>query len=163
MSKLSIGIDLGTTHSCVGVYKKNGLVDIISNEVSSKTTPSYVSFTDDERYIGNTAKDMVGRNPKNTVYDVKRLMGNKFSDEKIQNELKNYSFKIEGDENDKPVIIVDSMNESKKFHPEQISAMILEKMKNIAETYTNQKITDVVVTVPAYFNDAQRQATKDAG
>ena len=163
MSKLSIGIDLGTTHSCVGVYKKNGIVDIISNEVSSKTTPSYVSFTENERYIGNTAKDMVGRNPKNTVYDAKRLIGNKFSDKKIQNELKNYSFNVESDENDKPVIVVDYLNEKKKFHPEQISAMILEKMKNIAETFTNEKITDVVVTVPAYFNDAQRQATKDAG
>ena len=157
-----IGIDLGTTHSCVGVYKKNG-VDIISNENGSRTTPSYVSFTDEERYIGKSAKDLIGKNPKNTVYDAKRLIGKKFSDPLIQKEKKHFSFDIIGDSNDKPLIKVNYLNKENLFHPEQISAMILEKMKNIAEKYINVPVKDVVVTVPAYFNDSQRQATKDAG
>ena len=163
MSKYSVGIDLGTTHSCVGVYKKDGIVDIISNEHSQKTTPSYVSFTEEERHVGKTAKDLVGRNPRNTVYDAKRLIGKHFSDPSIQKELKYFSFGLEPDDNDKPIITVEYLGEDHRFQPEEISAMVLEKMKKIVEHHTKDTITDVVITVPAYFNDSQRQATKDAG
>ena len=163
MSKYSVGIDLGTTHSCVGVYKKDGIVDIISNEHSQKTTPSYVSFTEEERHVGKTAKDLVGRNPRNTVYDAKRLIGKHFSDPSIQKELKYFSFGLESDDNDKPIITVEYLGEDHRFQPEEISAMVLEKMKKIVEHHTKDTITDVVITVPAYFNDSQRQATKDAG
>lgn len=158
-----IGIDLGTTHSCVGVYKENGKVEIIANEHGERTTPSYVSFTDEERYVGKTAKDMVGRNPFNTVYDAKRLIGRKYDDPVVQSELKHLSFNIKPDSNNKPLINVEYLDEEHTFHAEQISAMVLEKMKQTAESYTNSEIKDVVITVPAYFNDSQRQATKDAG
>lgn len=159
----SIGIDLGTTHSCVGVYKGDGKVDILANEHGYRTTPSYVSFDDGERYIGKTAKDMISRNPQNTVFDAKRLIGMKYSDPIVQREQKYLPFKIVPDENDRPLIEVEYMDETKQFHPEQIQAMILEKMKSIAESFTGETVTDVVVTVPAYFNDTQRQATENAG
>jgi heat shock protein 1/8 len=161
--KYSIGIDLGTTHSCVGVYKGDGIVDILANEHGYRTTPSCVSFDGDERYIGKTAKDMTSRNPKNTVYDAKRLMGMKYSDPIVQREKKYLPFSIVSDGNDKPLIEVDYMDEKKTFYPEQIQAMVLEKMKSIAETFTGTVIKDVVITVPAYFNDIQRQATENAG
>ncbi len=159
---IAIGIDLGTTYSCFGVYI-NGQVEIITNEQGNRTLPSYVSFTNEERYIGETAKNMAGQNPKNTVYDAKRLIGRKYNDETIQNDLEHYTFDIVKDNNSRPVIQVEYLDETKQFYPEQISAMILEKIKNLAEKYLGKPVTKAVITVPAYFNDAQRNATKDAG
>ena len=161
--KYSVGIDLGTTHSCIGVYKGDGIVDILANEHGYRTTPSCVSFDGDERYIGKTAKDMISRNPKNTVYDAKRLMGMKYSDAIVQREKKYLPFSIVSDGHDRPVIEVDYMGDKKTFYPEQIQAMILEKMKSFADTFTGTIIKDVVITVPAYFNDTMRQATENAG
>jgi heat shock 70kDa protein 1/2/6/8 len=157
-----IGIDLGTTYSCVGVYR-NKVVEIIANEYGNRTTPSYVSFDGSQRNVGEAAKDQLGQNPKNTVYDVKRLIGRKFSDTIVQNDMNHYSFDIIQGAGDKPAIEVDFMDERKLFQPEAISAMVLEKMKQIAEDYLRQPVKNAVITVPAYFNDAQRQATKDAG
>ena len=161
MAKVAIGIDLGTTYSCVAVYK-NGNVEIVPNEQGNRTTPSYVSFTESQRLIGDPAKNSSGQNPKNTVYDVKRLIGRKFNDPHIQNDMKSLTYNILN-KSGKPTIEVDYKNEKKEFLPEEISAMVLGKMKQIAENYLGEKVTDAVVTVPAYFNDAQRQATKDAG
>jgi molecular chaperone DnaK (HSP70) len=157
-----IGIDLGTTYSCFGIYQ-NDNVEIISNELGNRTIPSYVGFTEEERYIGENAKKMAGQNPLNTVYDAKRLIGRKYSDETIQKDLKHYTFKITPDSNDLPLINVEYLNETKTFYPEQISAMILEKIKNLAEKYLNKPVTKAVITVPAYFNDSQRKSTSDAG
>lgn len=162
-NKISIGIDLGTTYSCVGYYESNGRVIIIVNENGNRITPSYVSFQGSERNVGDTAKKNSGINPYNTVYDIKRLIGRKFSDDSVQSDLKHISYKVVADENDKPLIEVDYMDERKKFHPEEISAMILSKMKDIATKFIGKEITSAVITVPAYFNDSQRQATKDAG
>lgn len=156
-----IGIDLGTTYSCVGHWK-DGHVDIIPNDQGNRTTPSYVSFDGSSRHIGDAAKNMVAVNPTNTVYDAKRLIGRKFSESVVQNDIKHWPFKVVS-KNDKPMIEAEYMNEMKQFAPEEISAMVLTKMKEIAETYIGQKIDGVVITVPAYFNDAQRSATKDAG
>lgn len=161
--EICIGIDLGTTYSCVAYYESEGKVHVIVNENGNRITPSYVAFQGSDRHIGDTAKKNSGQNPKNTVYDVKRLMGNKFSDSNVQADLKHLSYNVVGDENDKPLIEVEYMNEMKRFHPEQISSMILEKLKNLASAHIGQEVTKAVVTVPAYFNDAQRQATKDAG
>jgi heat shock 70kDa protein 1/2/6/8 len=161
--EICIGIDLGTTYSCVAFYEAEGRVNIIVNENGNRITPSYVAFQGNDRYIGDQAKKNSGQNPSNTVYDVKRLMGNKFSDPCIQADMKHLSYKLVPDENDKPLIEVEYMNERKQFHPEQISAMILEKLKILASTYLGREVTKAVVTVPAYFNDAQRQATKTAG
>lgn len=158
---IAIGIDLGTTYSCVGIYK-NGNVEIIANDNGNRTTPSYVSFTDEEKYVGEMAKKMSGQNPKNTVYDVKRLMGKKYKDESVKADLEHFSFDVEEDSNGKPLVCVEYLGDTKKFHPEEISAMILSKMKSIAENYLGCTVVDAVVTVPAYFSDAQRQATKDA-
>jgi len=160
--KTAIGIDLGTTYSCVGVWKNDG-VEIIANDQGNRTTPSYVAFTDSERLIGDAAKNQVARNPENTVFDAKRLIGRKFADPIVTADAKLWSFKLEGGTGDKPMIVVDYQGETKKFHPEEISAMILTKMKETAEAYLGTKVNDAVVTVPAYFNDSQRQATKDAG
>lgn len=162
MDDIVIGIDLGTTYSCFGVYQNNG-VDIICNELGNRTIPSFVSFTNEERYIGETAKNMAGQNPSNTVYDAKRLIGRKFSDETIQRDIKHYTFNLKPDQNDKPKIEVEYLNELKSFYPEQISAMILEKIKNLAEQYIGKPVTKAVITVPAYFNDSQRKSTSDAG
>jgi L1 cell adhesion molecule like protein len=162
MSDIIIGIDLGTTYSCFGIYK-DGKVEIIANEMGNRTIPSYVSFTSEERYIGETAKNMAGQNPKNTVYDVKRLIGRKYSDEKLQNDLEHLTFNVKKADNGNPLIEVEYLDEIKEFYPEQISAMILEKIKLLAEKYIGSPITKAVVTVPAYFNDSQRQSTKDAG
>jgi L1 cell adhesion molecule like protein len=158
----AVGIDLGTTYSCVGVWK-NDTVDIIANDQGNRTTPSYVAFTDSERLIGDAAKNQVARNPENTVFDAKRLIGRKFQDQIVQADMKLWPFKVVAGTGDKPMIAVHYMGEDKKFHPEEISSMILTKMKDTAEAYLGGKVNDAVVTVPAYFNDSQRQATKDAG
>ncbi|CAE7476693.1 HSP70, partial [Symbiodinium pilosum] len=154
--------DLGTTYSCVGVWKNDG-VEIIANDQGNRTTPSYVAFTDTERLIGDAAKNQVARNPENTVFDAKRLIGRKFNDPIVQSDIKLWPFKCVAGPSDKPLIVVTVEGEEKKFHPEEISSMVLLKMKETAEAYLGSKINDAVVTVPAYFNDSQRQATKDAG
>ena len=158
----AIGIDLGTTYSAVGVWQ-NDRVEIIANDQGNRTTPSFVAFTDTERLIGDAAKNQIAMNPTNTVFDAKRLIGRKFNDEKVQSDLNFLSYKVTSGESDKPVINVDYLGEAKTFAPEEISAMVLVKMKECAEAYLGETVKDAVVTVPAYFNDAQRQATKDAG
>lgn len=157
-----IGIDLGTTYSCFGIYK-DGKVEIIANEMGNRTIPSYVSFTPEERYIGEMAKNMAGQNPKNTVFDVKRLIGRKFLDESVQNDLEHLTYTVKKAENGNSLIEVEYLDEMKEFYPEQISAMILEKIKLLAEKYLGCSVKKAVVTVPAYFSDSQRQSTKDAG
>jgi L1 cell adhesion molecule like protein len=161
MSK-AIGIDLGTTYSCVGVWKDDR-VEIIANDQGNRTTPSYVAFTDTERLIGDPAKNQAAMNPQNTIFDAKRLIGRKISDSTVQADMKHWPFKIVCRDGNKPVFEVDYKNEKKQFMPEEISSMVLLKMKETAEAYLGEKVTDAVVTVPAYFNDSQRQATKDAG
>ncbi|KAI4364942.1 hypothetical protein MLD38_020973 [Melastoma candidum] len=157
-----IGIDLGTTYSCVGVYK-NGHVEIIANDQGNRITPSWVAFTDSERLIGEAAKNQAAVNPERTVFDVKRLIGRKFEDKEVQRDMKLVPYKIVNKDG-KPYIQVKIKDgETKVFSPEEISAMVLTKMKETAEAFLGKQIKDAVVTVPAYFNDAQRQATKDAG
>ena len=156
-----IGIDLGTTYSCVAVMK-NGKTEILANEQGNRITPSYVAFTDDERLIGDAAKNQVAANPENTIFDIKRLIGLKFNDRSVQKDIKHLPFDVVN-KSGKPVVQVTVKGEEKQFSPEEISGMILGKMKQIAEDYLGNKVTHAVVTVPAYFNDAQRQATKDAG
>ncbi|KAK2377930.1 heat shock cognate 70 kDa protein [Trifolium repens] len=160
--RLIIGIDLGTTYSCVGVWR-HGSVQIITNDHGNRTTPSYVAFTDSERFIGDAAKSQVTRNPVNTVFDAKRLIGRRFSDASVQSDMKLWPFKVIAGTSDKPMIVVNYKNEEKHFTAEEISSMVLIKMRQIAEAYLGATVKDVVVTVPAYFNDSQRQATKDAG
>lgn len=162
--KYAIGIDLGTTYSCVGIYR-DGQVEIIANDQGNRTTPSWVSFTSDgERLIGEAAKNQASSNPTNTIYDAKRLMGRKFNDSQIQREIKTFPFTVvENTKTGGCLIQVNYKGETKSFTPEEISSMILVKMKEIAESFLGTKVTDAVITVPAYFNDAQRQATKDAG
>jgi L1 cell adhesion molecule like protein len=157
-----IGIDLGTTFSCLGVWQNNK-VEIIANDQGNRTTPSYVAFTENERIVGNGAKNQCAQNPNNTIFDAKRFIGRKFSDPVLQNDIKHFPFKVIADKEDKPLIQVKYKNEKRTFQPEEISAMILGKMKEIAESYLGEEVKDAVVTVPAYFNDSQRQATKDAG
>jgi len=160
---ISIGIDLGTTYSCVSVFT-NGKVEIIPDDATGeKTIPSYVAFTDEERLIGHAAKNQSVMNPLNTIYDAKRLIGKKFSDATVQEDIKLYPFKIIDDGHDKPVIEVSYKKEIKRFYPEEISAMILGKLKSMAEAYLGQEIKKAVITCPAYFNDEQRQSTKNAG
>jgi len=156
-----IGIDLGTTYSCVGAYV-NGKVEIIANDQGNRITPSYVAFTDTERLIGDAAKNQATSNPTRTVFDAKRLIGRKYSDKDVQRDLKMFPFKVVNKES-KPCIEVDLKEGKKVFQAEEISAMVLVKMKETAEGYLGKQIKNAVVTVPAYFNDAQRQATKDAG
>jgi len=160
--KTSIGIDLGTTYSCVAVWN-NDRVEIIANDQGNRTTPSYVAFTDNERLVGDSAKNQAAMNPCNTIYDAKRLIGRNFNDANIQKDMKHWSFKVVSGNNNRPEIQVIHQGENKQFKPEEISAMVLTKMKETAEAHLGCEVTDAVVTVPAYFNDAQRQSTKDAG
>ncbi|KAJ8539236.1 hypothetical protein K7X08_013488 [Anisodus acutangulus] len=158
----AIGIDLGTTYSCVGVWQ-NDRVEIIPNDQGNRTTPSYVAFTDSERLIGDAAKNQVAMNPTNTVFDAKRLIGRRFNDTTVQADMKHWPFKVVPGPGDKPMIVVNFKGEEKQFAPEEISSMVLIKMKETAEAFLGQNVKNAVVTVPAYFNDSQRQATKDAG
>lgn len=157
----AIGIDLGTTYSCVGVWQGDH-VEIIANDQGNRTTPSYVAFTDSERLIGDAAKNQAAMNPRNTVFDAKRLLGRKFEEQTVQADMKHWPFKVINKAG-KPTIQVNYKDECKDFAPEEISAMVLTKMRETAESYIGNPVTKAVITVPAYFNDSQRQATKDAG
>jgi len=157
----TVGIDLGTTYSCVGVYK-NGKVEIIANDQGNRITPSWVAFTDEERLVGDSAKNQAAINPENTVFDVKRLIGRKYTDSTVQHDKKLLPYNIV-DKQGKPYVEVLFKKEKKTYSPEEVSAMVLTKMKEVAEAFLGKEIVNAVVTVPAYFNDAQRQATKDAG
>ncbi|XP_016989982.1 heat shock 70 kDa protein cognate 4 [Drosophila rhopaloa] len=162
MSKApAVGIDLGTTYSCVGVFQ-HGKVEIIANDQGNRTTPSYVAFTDTERLIGDAAKNQVAMNPTQTIFDAKRLIGRKFEDSAVQSDMKHWPFEVVSADG-KPKIEVTYKDEKKTFFPEEISSMVLTKMKETAEAYLGKTVTNAVITVPAYFNDSQRQATKDAG
>merc|ERR1711907_113963 len=161
MATPAVGIDLGTTYSCVGIWQ-NDRVEIIANDQGNRTTPSYVAFTDTERLIGDAAKNQCAMNPTNTIFDAKRLIGRKFNDPVVQSDMKHWPFKLVDDKGT-PKLQVTYKGEEKTFAAEEVSSMVLTKMKDIAEAFTGKDIKDVVVTVPAYFNDSQRQATKDAG
>merc|ERR1711904_21693 len=162
MSTPAVGIDLGTTYSCVGIWQ-NDRVEIIANDQGNRTTPNYVAFTDTERLIGDAAKNQVAMNPTNSVFDAKRLIGRKFNDPVVQSDMKHWPFKVISGDGDIPMIQVQYKGEEKTFSAEEISSMVLTKMKEIAETFLGKTVKNAVVTVPAYFNDSQRQATKDAG
>merc|ERR1719193_368576 len=149
------------TYSCVGVFQ-HGKVEIIANDQGNRTTPSYVAFTDTERLIGDSAKNQTAMNPNNTVFDAKRLIGRKFDEGAVQSDMKHWPFTVINSDA-KPKIQVEYKNETKSFFPEEISSMVLVKMRETAEAYLGKEIANAVVTVPAYFNDSQRQATKDAG
>lgn len=157
-----IGIDLGTTYSVVGIWK-NDKVEIIANEMGNRITPSVVGFTEEGRLVGDAARNQIDSNYKNTIYAVKRLMGRQYNDEMVQKDKKILSYNVVADNHGRAAVSVKFQGEQKTFKPEEISAMILQKMKEVAETYLQEKVVNAVVTVPAYFNDAQRQATKDAG
>ncbi|CZS97340.1 Heat shock 70 kDa protein [Rhynchosporium graminicola] len=157
----AIGIDLGTTYSCVGIFRDDR-IEIIANDQGNRTTPSFVAFTDTERLIGDAAKNQVAMNPINTVFDAKRLIGRKYADAEVQADMKHFPFTVL-DRGGKPVVEVEFKGEKKQFTPEEISSMILVKMRETAEAYLGGTVNNAVVTVPAYFTDSQRQATKDAG
>ncbi|KAF4967797.1 hypothetical protein FZEAL_10489, partial [Fusarium zealandicum] len=157
----AIGIDLGTTYSCVATYEGTN-VEIIANEQGSFTTPSFVSFTEKERLIGEAAKNNAAMNPRNTVFDAKRLIGRRFDDPTVKKDIESWPFKIV-DDNGNPKIQVEYLGEDKTFSAQEISSMVLTKMKEIAETKLGKKVEKAVITVPAYFNENQRQATNDAG
>jgi len=157
----AVGIDLGTTYSCVGVFRDDR-IEIIANDQGNRTTPSFVAFTDTERLIGDSAKNQVAMNPHNTVFDAKRLIGRKFNEPEVQADMKHFPFKII-DKGGKPFIQVEFKGETKVFTPEEISSMVLTKMRETAESYLGGTVNNAVITVPAYFNDSQRQATKDSG
>lgn len=158
---VAAGFDVGTTYSVTAVFQ-NERVEVIANDQGNRTTPSYVAFTDTERLIGDAAKNQAAMNPANTVFDAKRLIGRSFDDPQVQEDMKHFTFDVVN-KGGQPKIRVESMGEEKILAPEEISSMVIGKLKNITETYTGEDLKDVVITVPAYFNDAQRQATKDAG
>ena len=158
----AVGIDLGTTYSCVGIWQ-NDRVEIIANDQGNRTTPSFVAFTDSERMIGDAAKNQCAMNPTNTVFDAKRLIGRRFTDSATQSDIKHFPFKVISKDADRPAIQVDYKGEKKEFFPEEISSMVLIKMKETAEAFLGTDVPNAVVTVPAYFNDSQRASTKDAG
>jgi L1 cell adhesion molecule like protein len=158
----AIGIDLGTTYSCVATYEGTN-VEIIANEQGSFTTPSFVSFTEDERLIGEAAKNQAAMNPVNTIFDIKRLIGRRFEDPTVKKDMESWPFKVVDDGNGNPKVEVQYLGSTHTFSPQEISAMVLNKMKDIAEVKIGKKVEKAVITVPAYFNDNQRQATKDAG
>ncbi|GAQ38734.1 70-kilodalton heat shock protein [Aspergillus tubingensis] len=157
----AVGIDLGTTYSCVGVFRDDR-IEIIANDQGNRTTPSFVAFTDTERLIGDAAKNQVAMNPHNTVFDAKRLIGRRFGDAEVQSDMKHWPFKVV-EKGGKPIVEVEFKGEAKQFTPEEVSSMILTKMRETAEAYLGGTVNNAVITVPAYFNDSQRQATKDAG
>ncbi|EAW50565.1 hCG2036699 [Homo sapiens] len=159
--ELAVGIDLGTTYSCVGVFQQ-GRVEILANDQGNRTTPSYVAFTDTERLVGDAAKSQAALNPHNTVFDAKRLIGRKFADTTVQSDMKHWPFQVVS-EGGKPKVRVCYRGEDKTFYPEEISSMVLSKMKETAEAYLGQPVKHAVITVPTYFSNSQRQATKDAG
>ena len=161
-AKTVIGIDLGTTYSCVGVWQ-NDRVEIIASDTGNRTVPSMVTFTDAERLIGDASKSAAATYPTATVFDAKRMIGRDFTDSVLQKDLKYFPYTVKNDGKNRPQIVVETKDGEKQFYPEEISAMVLQKMKAIAESYLGETIKDAVVTVPAYFTDAQRQATKDAG
>lgn len=164
MSGKAIGIDLGTTYSCIGAWRENKqMAEVITNDLGFRTTASFVSFTDDERIIGDTAKSLSSRNVKNTIFDIKRLIGRKFSDPVVQEELKRLPYEVVKNDDDNIKVKVMWKNKEHLFSPEEISAMILQKMKECAETYLGEKVENAVITVPAYFNDNQRASTVLAG
>lgn len=158
----SVGIDLGTTYSCVGVWQ-NDRVEIIANDQRNRTTPSYVAFTETERLTGDAAKSQAAMNAANTVFDTKRLIGRKFTDSSVQQDKTHWPFTLKSGPSGTPIIEVEYKGERKEFRAEEISSMVLGKMKDIAEAYLGKEVKNAVVSVPAYFNDSQRQATKDAG
>lgn len=161
--EIAAGFDIGTTTSCAAIWI-NDKVEIIPDfQTGSRIIPSYVSFTDEEKLVGDAAKSQSTMNPKNTVYDAKRLIGRKFNDDSVQEDAKLWSFNVSGDKDNKPLINVKYKNEEKQFHPEQISAMVIQRLKETVESVIGHPLKKVVITVPAYFNDSQRQATKDAG
>ncbi|GMT27248.1 hypothetical protein PFISCL1PPCAC_18545, partial [Pristionchus fissidentatus] len=160
--KTGIGIDLGTTNSCVGVLR-NGKVDIIANDLGIRTTPSHVAFSNIGHLFGDDAKSQVSTNPRNSVFDTKRLIGRKFDDASTQSNLRHWPFKIVSDAGGKPKVQIEYRGETKMFTPEEISSMVLLKMKKTAEAFLGVPVTDAVISVPASFNFAQREATKDAG
>lgn len=157
-----VGIDLGTTYSCIGI-RKNGKVEIIANDRGNRTTPSYVSFDENERYIGDSAKENLVTNMKNTLFDIKRLIGRKFKDDTVQSDMLHFPFTVKEGKHENCEIEVEYKGETIIFQPEEISAFILQKLKLDVELYLGEKVDKAVITVPAYFNDSQRQATKDAG
>ena len=159
---VSIGIDLGTTYSCVATWI-NDRVEIIPNDQGNRTMPSYVAFTESERLIGEAAKNQIGRNPKNTIFDSKRFIGRRFDDSGVQKDKELMPVKVVPDSTNKPRFSVEAYGESKDFSAEEIASMILSKLKQTAEAFLGKPVKNAVITVPAYFNDAQRQATKDAG
>lgn len=161
--EIAAGFDVGTTTSCAAIWM-NDRVEIIPDfQTGSRIIPSYVSFTEEEKLVGDAAKSQSTMNPKNTVYDAKRLIGRKFDDGNVVEDAKLWSFNVTGDKDNKPLINVKYKNEDKQFHPEQISAMVIQRLKETTEAYLGHPLKKVVITVPAYFNDSQRQATKDAG
>ena len=158
----AIGIDLGTTYSCAGVWQDDR-VEIIANDQGNRTTPSYVAFNDTDRLIGDAAKNQAAVNPSNTIFDAKRLIGRKYLDETVQHDKRHWPFTIKADSQNRPLISVEYQGGERDFRPEEISAMVLSKMKEYAEAFLGHEVKKAVITVPAYFNDSQRTSTRDAG
>lgn len=160
---IAAGFDIGTTTSCAAIWINDRVEIIPDSQTGSRIIPSYVSFTDEDKLVGDAAKNQSTQNPKNTVYDAKRLIGRKFNDPTVQDDVKLWSFEVVGDSANKPLINVTYKKEAAQYHPEQISAMVIQRLKETVESFIGHPLKKVVITVPAYFNDSQRQATKDAG